>query len=186
MSKHYHNIKLAELNGFWWDEDTQELVTPRGTRHKPILYGKQRYPSYTTGFGSFLIHKFVAYKLFGEDALLSIVRHLDGNTLNLQRSNLALGTHSENNLDKSPEVRKNAAVKARASQGKRPLNAFFSEKEVVDILFVVKPYRVANKRLPRGLVKQISEAYNRSIYAVQAIVLGKSFPDIYKEVIYER
>ena len=62
---------------------------------------------------------------------------------------------------------------------------FFSEKEIADILYVVKPYRLANKRLPKGLVKQIAEAYAKSRYAVQAIVLGRSFPDIYKEVIYD-
>ena len=127
LTKHASAIITAANRGYTFDFETGELLTPNGTRKVPKLYGKQRYPccaiNSRTGECkniSFHIHKFVAYLLYGDAALVKgvNVRHLDGNSLNLKKENIVLGTSQENQLDKSPDVRKRAAAKARKSQGK--------------------------------------------------------------------
>lgn len=45
------------------------------------------------------------------------VRHLDGNCTNNLESNIAIGTSSVNNYDKSPEIRKKSAEIARSYRG---------------------------------------------------------------------
>jgi hypothetical protein len=56
-------------------------------------------------------HRLAAYQWFG-DAMFEVgieVRHLDGNPLNNVKTNLALGTASQNAMDKLPETRLRAA-----------------------------------------------------------------------------
>jgi hypothetical protein len=63
------------------------------------------------------VHRLVAYQKFGEEMFKSKlqVRHLDGNSLNNKNSNIAIGTASENALDKSPEIRMKVAINASAA-----------------------------------------------------------------------
>ncbi len=62
----------------------------------------------------FYTHRLAAYQWFGDATLADNVevRHLDGNKLNNKRSNLALGTHSQNMRDVAPELRQKKAQKA--------------------------------------------------------------------------
>jgi hypothetical protein len=63
-----------------------------------------------------MVHRFVAYQKFGDkifDKKIH-VRHMDSNSQNNNESNLELGTVQENMLDKSKEVRVQAALKATA------------------------------------------------------------------------
>lgn len=62
------------------------------------------------------VHKLVAYQLFGEASFESgiHVRHLDGNSLNNLESNIAIGTQSDNEMDKSPEERMKHSINAAA------------------------------------------------------------------------
>ena len=57
------------------------------------------------------LHRFIAYTLYGDKIYEKgiCVRHLDGNSLNNHISNLKLGTHSENMLDKPKELRQKNA-----------------------------------------------------------------------------
>ena len=65
-------------------------------------------------------HKLVAYQKYGSRIFeLGIyVRHLDGNSLNNQDDNIVIGSQSQNEMDKQPEIRKNVAIKA-ASHNRR-------------------------------------------------------------------
>jgi hypothetical protein len=60
------------------------------------------------------VHQLHAYQIFGEVALdLDVqVRHLDGDRQNNSRTNLALGSQSENMMDRQPEVRQQHAAHA--------------------------------------------------------------------------
>lgn len=113
-------IVEAVERGYYMTKDGQ-LFSKRGAV-KIALHGSQRYPTFTTNWGGKVyglpIHKFAAYFFYGEKAFDKnyVVRHLNGDTCDLRKSNIVLGTHSENNLDKPPEIRKAAAIKARASQ----------------------------------------------------------------------
>ena len=74
------------------------------------------------------VHQLAAYQKFGKDALKEyvVVRHLDGNSLNNSYDNLAIGSSSDNMMDRSPEDRLNHAVATAAT--KRVL----TDSEVVD------------------------------------------------------
>jgi HNH endonuclease len=101
--------------------------------------GNQRYPTFTTNWNnrvvSIPVHMLAAYCFYGNKYLYSgmQVRHLDGNTLNINKANIVLGTSSENQLDKPKDIRSNAAKKARASQGFTPLNAKLTEEQVKEV-----------------------------------------------------
>lgn len=59
-------------------------------------------------------HRLVAYQKYGEELYGEgiEVRHRDGNSLNNQEDNILIGTHSSNMMDKKPEIRLSASVKA--------------------------------------------------------------------------
>ena len=60
------------------------------------------------------VHRFQAYQKFGDQMFKKglFVRHLNGNAQDNSRENMGLGTHSQNQMDKSPEVRKRMATHA--------------------------------------------------------------------------
>ena len=145
---HHEYIELAYSRGYRMDELTGEIISSNGNRRAIKLYGKQRYPSFTITLMvegvkksvSFALHKFAAYCYYGSAALHSVVRHLDANTLNLTRANIALGTNSDNELDKPKTVRVASAKKARASQTVSPARKL-SEADVAWIKSRPASYR---------------------------------------------
>lgn len=59
------------------------------------------------------VHRFQAYHKFGAALFAAeTVRHLDGNSLNNHWDNLALGSHTDNSLDRPPPQRQAHAQKA--------------------------------------------------------------------------
>lgn len=130
------------------------------------LFGEQRYPTFSTNWDGYVygipVHLFAAYFFFGSVAFEKgiVVRHLDSNTLNFSIDNLKLGTHSENQLDKPKSVRVNAAKIARASQGKRPLNAKLTDDQVAEIRRFYKA--LDGKKAPNGSVILLCEKYGVS------------------------
>lgn len=188
LAKYHEYIRLAIKRGFSFDFETLELITPSGTRVKPKLHGSQRYPSYTfnslSGIKvnvSFPIHKFVAYILYGEASFSKgvNVRHLDGDTLNLSKDNIVLGTSQENQYDKPEKSRQEAAKKARAAQGLRPVNSIVTESMAEAILLEYFEKRGEGIKAPRGLVKGIAEKYGLNRNTVQSICNGINFKDLY-------
>jgi len=123
------------------------------------LYGKQRYPSFSyNGDGTVFgipVHMFAAYCYYGYklfDPSL-VVRHVDGDTLNISNTNLVLGTRSENEHDKSAKTRSIVASIARKSQGITPKNAKLTTTQVIRI----REYyaRLNGKRASRGESKSL-------------------------------
>ena len=66
------------------------------------------------------VHRFQAFIKYGKRVFVDgiQVRHLDGNSLNNSRDNLALGDQSKNMMDKTPEQRKKQSQKAGEVQGR--------------------------------------------------------------------
>lgn len=61
--------------------------------------------------GPTMVHRLMAYQKYGDkifDPKIQ-VRHLNGNSLDNSYSNIAIGTASENMMDKRPDVRQRAA-----------------------------------------------------------------------------
>lgn len=66
------------------------------------------------------VHRLVAYRKFGELVFRpgTVVRHLDGDSLNNHPSNIELGTHGDNMRDRPPELRLRIARAAAAKRRK--------------------------------------------------------------------
>lgn len=64
------------------------------------------------------VHRMVAFLKFGEAALLPGVhaRHLDGDSLNNQWDNIAIGSQSQNMMDRTPSARSDHARSASRSR----------------------------------------------------------------------
>lgn len=171
------DLLRAIKEGYYFDFLTQEIVRPSGLRKKPKIYGKQRYPSITTNYGSFPVHKLVAYQLYGVAIFEknTVIRHLDGNVLNLNKDNIKLGTHSQNNLDKPKEKRINAAKKAREFQLKngirKPQGSILSEKDVLKIRDQLKDNKISKKQFSRQKAKE----FNVSLSTIEAIIYNKNW-----------
>jgi hypothetical protein len=188
------NIIKAVERGYYFDFNSQEVVTPLGTRMKPKQYGTQRYPFLTMNDNtgrkknvSFAIHKFVAYLLYGEIALRKgvNVRHLNANKLDLSKNNIAIGSSRDNNLDKPAADRCRISAHARKSQGLRPLNSVVKDEEVEIILRKYLKIKGDLNRAKQGAIDMIMEDHKYSRQCLQAICSGYSFPDIYNRVIKE-
>lgn len=135
-TKTHMRIIEAVDRGYSVSEDG-EMFGPKG-KIKVSLYGKQRYPTFSTNWGSVFgipVHMFAAYVFYG--SLLfdktKVVRHLNGLTLDFSKSNIVLGTPSENELDKDKETRVRSAKAGRASQGIRPSNSKLTDGQVREI-----------------------------------------------------
>lgn len=124
MSRHKDTVVEAHKRGYF--------VEPDGKAYSPTAK-RVGYISRKTRFGhtysveyvsvncsglhrKFATHMLQAYQKFG-DAIFEKgihVRHLDGNSLNNHVDNIAMGTPSENSLDRTPEARMEHAYKATA------------------------------------------------------------------------
>ncbi|MNX76562.1 hypothetical protein D3C86_1080740 [compost metagenome] len=126
------------------------------------LSGNQRYPTFSTNWGGVFgvpAHMFAAYIFYGDLSFSEnlVVRHLDGDTENLSKSNIVLGTHSDNNLDKDPAVRISAAKKAREAQGVSSFSAKLSKEAVYEIReFYAK---LDGKKAPQGSVRALCDKF---------------------------
>lgn len=95
---------------------------PRGNVIPIKCKSNHRYPQALITMGgkrhNILIHRFAAYCSYGEDVFADgiVVRHLNADVLDVSRGNIAIGTHSDNELDKPNEVRSKNARQAVLSR----------------------------------------------------------------------
>jgi hypothetical protein len=79
------------------------------------------------------IHRFQAYIKFGDEIFKEgvVVRHLDGNSLNNEWDNIAIGTQSDNMMDR-PEIERKNHNKSKTSlteENKIAINKWIAEPE---------------------------------------------------------
>lgn len=110
-----------------------------GYKGKPIkgcLLKRRNSPSYVRfsikierQIRSFKAHRLVAYQKYGDEIFKDeiCVRHLDGNPLNNREDNIAIGTQSDNMMDRKPLAR-HLHAKVASSHIRR-----FSNEEVAQI-----------------------------------------------------
>jgi hypothetical protein len=110
--------------GYRGDEEGN-LYNPRGKKLKPSSRNPHRRLTFRGNSldgkrPAIKVHRFLAYQWFGDGLFKEgvMVRHLDGNPLNNRKDNLALGTNSDNMLDRDPEDRKKTASHAGKSTKK--------------------------------------------------------------------
>lgn len=108
------------------------VISPSG-RSRKLDLDKHGYPRFSVKFNSsptgLPVHRLAAYQKFGEamfeDGIQ--VRHLDGDPANNKLENIAVGTQSENMLDRPREVR---IAHGRLSGRAR---SRLSDQDVIDI-----------------------------------------------------
>ncbi len=127
MTKRRELVIYAYRRGFRVADDG----TAFGLRGKPVGYNDVngyrsvsiRHPKY--GVCNLSVHKLAAYQHFGNNAFAKgiHVRHLDNDGCNNAKTNLALGTSTDNELDKPPEYRVSNALNAAKSTRKMTKSA---------------------------------------------------------------
>lgn len=159
LNKVRQRVVEAHARGYFVT-DSGICYGPKGVL-KIQLNGTQRYPTISTNWNkkvfSIPAHYLAAYCFYKDAWLLSklCVRHLNGNTLDLSKRNIKLGTHSENNLDKKAEIRGAAAKAARKAQGSTPKNAKLTKEAVLKIRAFYAG--VKGKKAPNGSVTKLAK-----------------------------
>lgn len=95
-------------------------------------------------------HRLAAYCKYGEELFnenVDVVRHLDGNPINNSWDNIVIGTYSENELDKSPEIR--SEVGRAANSHRKEVRRLTMRKLTNDCV------RDIRKRLEEGILGTI-------------------------------
>jgi HNH endonuclease len=180
----YHRaIQLALTQSYTCDIEAGTVIGSKGFVLAAHRRGRQRYGTITLSISGMQnrqyavpIHKVIAYAIWGDAAFAPgiHVRHLDGNSENNRRVNLALGTACDNERDKSSEVKSRAARAARAAQV-TPHNAKFTYFEVDFIRERCSEYRRPNGRVKRGIVKDLAERFDVTPAAISAIANRKNY-----------
>jgi len=104
-------LRAVEL-GYFVDDDGQ-VIGPRGPRStRTNKDGYHRFSVRIDGpgkriSGNIMAHQLAAYQKFGTGIFEKgvVIRHMNGDPLNNRESNLELGTHSQNMMDRTPEAR---------------------------------------------------------------------------------
>ena len=158
--------------------ESGEVLGPKGVLSVK-LYGRQRYPTVSTNWDGRVfgvpVHMLAAYCFYGEDSFTKgvVIRHLNGNTLDVSKSNITLGTHSENNLDKPEKSRRDAAKKARAAQGTAARNRKLDEGAVAAVLSFYA--NLNGSKAPAGSVKELGSKYGVSRTVITKIKNGEYY-----------
>lgn len=140
--------------------DAGQVVAPRGNI-RALTVDPDGYYRFSLGHnGSTRVHSLAAIQWFGDyDGSLEI-RHLDGDPRNNTRYNLALGTRSQNEMDKAAAVRQRVAAAAAATQRR------FTEAVVAEI----------RMKWDRGAtLKQLVAEYGGAKSTISYIVNNKTY-----------
>ncbi len=177
MTWTYTQNRIVQAYSKGYRVDGGKLIGPKGELSLK-LYGKQRYPTFSTNWDRKVygvpVHKF-AYCYYGVKSFDKglVVRHKDGNTLNISEDNILLGTHSENNMDKPGEARVSAAKAARAAQGTLPNNALLSENDVKCIRD--KYSKLKTKKAPNGFTAKLAKELGVCKAVIYNVAKGKTY-----------
>lgn len=122
-----HPERIAFAKGYRVSRDGKTVTSPRGNRRK-LSVGAFGYTQFNikvvNGSYPLKVHRLQAFQQFGEAIFAAeCVRHLDGNPANNAVENLALGTASQNMMDRPASERREHAMKAVAVSRKHDHSA---------------------------------------------------------------
>lgn len=96
--------------------DDGRVISPRGKERKLSVKPNEGYPRFRhiKNGSPVMVHRLQAFQKFGYAMFAQgiEVRHLDGNSSNNRAENIAIGTKSDNAMDKPADVRLKAALAA--------------------------------------------------------------------------
>jgi hypothetical protein len=152
-------------NGNILNPDGKELSLSSSSGKYPTVSVMENTISYNVP-----VHRLAAYCFFGKELFRQglLVRHLNGNVLDVRKSNIALGTYTQNSMDRPMYQRTRVASTGRQAQ-KRPHNARFSEDEV----------RLIRGRREKGeTLQSIATTYGVSRQTINRIVKRIAYSDV--------
>lgn len=144
MKTYHKNVIFAYNKGYRVD-DEGNVISPFSGKALS-LYANNKNKEYNVAYYNFslrnsdkksinmAVHWLMAYQKYKDEIFDDKIqiRHLDGNSLNNIPSNIAIGSHSDNAFDKSPEVRMRVAVNASSANRK------FSDEIIAEIKYKKK------------------------------------------------
>lgn len=140
--------------------------------------GSQRYPTFATNWGglqSLPVHTFAALCYYGYEVFNPNlqVRHINGDTEDISKENIVLGTSSQNQHDKTKEQRVYAAKMARKAQGKTPNNAKLNPEAVS---YIRSEYsKVTGKKAPNGFASALANKFGVHVAVICNVKSGRSY-----------
>lgn len=153
-----------------------KLVSPFGRELLIKKRGKQRYPTFSVNVGDMTVsgvygipvHKFASYCFYKEESFKEgiVTRHMNANTEDVSLKNIKLGSYSDNEYDKSKEVRTRSATLARRSQGYKAYNRRFNDEQIIAI------------RNDGGSYAEIARKYGVTPECIGNIVKGRTYKDV--------
>lgn len=134
MNRIKQAIRLALERGYTSDEKGN-MFSPRGNMLKTHMRnsGGANYYFFSVNHTGRIVkvayHKFISYQKYGETVFADgiVTRHLDGNSLNNEHSNIGYGTQSDNALDRDRTCRVNHARHASS------FNRKYSNETIAEI-----------------------------------------------------
>lgn len=157
-----------------------EFLNPKGEELKIKIRDKKRkyaYPKFTINCydllgkkASFPIHRFAAFCFYGKDLFEEgiEVRHLKPDVLDVSKSNIVLGTKSQNELDKDKKTIKKRKI--NAAQAAREKLRSLNDVQVHEIRELLKTKNYSHK--------EIGKMYNVGSHTITKISLGKTYQEI--------
>lgn len=145
MNKNHQAIREAKEQGY--NVCVNGILTgPRGkiqlkltkTQRYPVMHIETHLSKNGLPF-LILVHRFAAFCFYDEELFTPgyVVRHKNGNTLDISKQNILLGTPSQNSLDIPKETRLQTSLKGNLAQGYKPL----TEKENIKLFELWKTNR---------------------------------------------
>jgi hypothetical protein len=135
MSKREEIIRKLYKDG-WRVDNSGNVIKPdgtiRNTSQRKVTGGRIPYLKFNVKFNDksypVNVHHLCSYQKYGEQSfLVECTRHLDGNCINNSPENIALGSHSENQYDRSSDSRLEHAKKGSKKQ------QIFTEEQILEI-----------------------------------------------------
>ena len=177
-----HIVTIEAYKRGYRVDNEGHFYNPNREKKTVKLYGAQKYPTCSITFEgkprTILIHQFAAFCFYGSLLFNKtlVVRHLNGDVLDISKDNIILGTHSQNNLDKPIWKRIAAAKKGRNSQPIIPANRKLTDDQVKEIRIIYK--NKGRKKFGHGFIKQLSEQYQVSKTVLHKISKGEYYESV--------
>lgn len=157
--------------------DDGRFFNHKGVERQIYTKSNHKYPQSQIYFEgkrvNYQYHRFAAYCFYGEDMFNDgiVVRHLNGDTLDISRQNIALGTYSDNEKDKSVQTRKRVA--SQANRKRKTVERYTMRK------FTPEQVRYIRELSAKG-VKGVDSARQFSVTkdTIYQILRGETYKDI--------
>ena len=172
LSKGTMGILIAYRKGYRVTENGH-MMSPSG-KSLSLKAASGRYPTVTVTENGITYnvaaHRLAAYCFYGREVFKEglLVRHLNGNVSDIRKSNIALGTYTDNSMDRPLHQRVSTAVAGRKAQ-KRPHNAKFTPEQV---------RYIRHQREKGQTLQAIADKFGVSRQAIHRIVKRKYYSDV--------